>query len=283
MTNTVSIRKYGVTEKKKAEIDELIIKVRNAEDEVEEYQAIVSSLTEKLQKFQAELALAEGNKELGLSNKTLMESIVMDAQDLLDDSINVQNLMYKSEAKIEKAASQMSELINELIYSADLINKLSELIVRKKQSNPLISDELITMVTKSGSDANNAVALTLTALKSIFTSQATNVEGQNVLKLERKLANELNSLIKFKQKKKDEESKTTLFATSAEIDDKINISDMILLAYENYKRIYDETLIAVDDTTKQLSAAKLELDNSVVNLNSLKASLAAAQAAALAA
>jgi hypothetical protein len=283
MSNTISIRKYGVTEKKKAEIDELIIKVRNAEDEVEAFQAVVSSLGEKLQKFQGELAVATTNKEQGLANKNLMESIVMEVRDLLQDSVNVQNLMNTSESKIEKAASQMSVLINELIYSADLINKLSELIARKKQSNPLISDELVTKVTKAGSDANNAISLTLTALQAIFTSQATNVEGQNVLKLERKFANDLNSMIKFKQRSKDKENSTGLFEISNDKESKTNISDMLLQAYENYKELYNQTLRATNDTTKQLSETSLALDNAVVNLNSLKSSLAAAQAAALAA
>jgi hypothetical protein len=283
MSNTISIRKYGVTEKKKAEIDELIIKVRNAEDEVGAFQAVVTSLGEKLQKFQGELAVANANKEQGLANKNLMESIVMEVKDLLQDSVNVQNLMNTSESKIEKAASQMSVLINELIYSADLINKLSELIARKKQSNPLISDELVTKVTKAGSDANNAVSLTLTALQAIFTSQATNVEGQNVLKLERKFANDLNSMIKFKQRSKDKENSTGLFEISNDKESKTNISDMLLQAYENYKELYDQTLKATNDTTKQLSETSLALDNAVVNLNSLKSSLAAAQAAALAA
>jgi hypothetical protein len=283
MSNTISIRKYGVTEKKKAEIDELIIKVRNAEDEVGAFQAVVTSLGEKLQKFQGELAVANANKEQGLANKNLMESIVMEVRDLLQDSVNVQNLMNTSESKIEKAASQMSVLINELIYSADLINKLSELIARKKQSNPLISDELVTKVTKAGSDANNAISLTLTALQAIFTSQATNVEGQNVLKLERKFANDLNSMIKFKQRSKDKENSTGLFEISNDKESKTNISDMLLQAYENYKELYNQTLRATNDTTKQLSETSLALDNAVVNLNSLKSSLAAAQAAALAA
>jgi ribosome-associated translation inhibitor RaiA len=281
--STISIRKYGVTEKKKAEIDELIIKVRNAEDEVEEYQAVVSSISDKLQKFQAELAIANANKEQGLANKKLMESIVMNVKDLMGDSATVQNLMMTSEDKIKKASSQMSSLINELIYSADLINKLSDLIIRKKQINPLVSDELVTMVTKAGTDANNAVSLTLTALQSIFTSQATNVEGQNVLKLEQKLAKELNSLIEFKDKSNESLNETVLFSTTQNEDKQLNISDMIIQAYEYYKSIYDSTLAATDDITKQLSEATLQLDDAVVNFNSLKASLAAAQAAALAA
>lgn len=279
---TLQIRKYGVTEKKKSELDALLIEVRNAQDEVAQYDAVLTSLTQKLDQFNNELVIAKANKEQGLANKNLMDDIVLGAQDLTSDSSIVLTRMQTSEGIIKDAASKMSTLIDELIYTAELINKLSDLIVRKKEVNPLISDELIKKVTQAGTDANNAVALTLTALQSIFTSQATNIEGQNVLKLENKFALELNGLIKYLQKDSSILDDVEAFQLTDSIEDFMNISDMLLKAYHDYEAIYNSTLIATEDTKKQLTEAKLEYDNAVVNLNALTASLAAAQAAALA-
>ncbi len=67
-----------------------------------------------------------------------------------------------------QVAENINSVINKLIYSAESINKLANLVVRKKAQNPLISDELVSMITTAGTDANNAVAVTLVALKSAF-------------------------------------------------------------------------------------------------------------------
>lgn len=279
---TAVITKYGVTEKKKTELDDLVIKVRNAEDEVEQLQAVVNSLSAKFDKLQAELVIAKANEDKGLANKKMVDSIVLNVKDHVSDSELAKKRMGQAEDKIQKAASQMSTLIEELIYSAELINKLADLIVRKKASNPLISDELITRVTSAGTDANSAVALTLTALQSIFTSQATNVEGQNVVKLENKYAKDLNGLIKYRKKGELKEMNLKKFELTSDHEKYMNVSDMLLQAYNDYKKIYNSTLAATDDTSEQLTEANIVLDNAVVNLDSLRASLAAAQAAALA-
>ncbi len=79
-------RKYGVTERKKAELDALTTMVTDAQFDVQQYQAIVNSLTEKSQNFQGFLSAAEANKQLALSNKNTVDSLVNAALDLRENS-----------------------------------------------------------------------------------------------------------------------------------------------------------------------------------------------------
>ena len=81
MNNTIALTtmkpsKYGVTERKKQELDELSQKVLNAKSLVEQLTAIVDSLTSKSDKLKTDLATAETNKAKALSNKNLVDEVI---------------------------------------------------------------------------------------------------------------------------------------------------------------------------------------------------------------
>lgn len=266
---------YGITERKKAELDALTSKVESAEGEVEKLQAIVNSLTEKSEKFNTQLATATENREKALSNVELLNEVASNIKDLKNNSSITFDEVVLADAKIKTVAQEVRTLIEKLIYSAEVIQKLANLVVRKKALNPLISDELVTMVATAGSDANNAVALTLVALDSVFASQATTLESEANLSLEYLQAIKLFELFTGVKGKIDE----------AEINYKLpnkSITALIKAAYEAAKQSYREILIASKDTTKQLNAASKNLNVAMVKLNSLQSGLAAANAAALA-
>lgn len=262
--------KYGITEKKKQELDTLTKEVQDAQGEVEQLQSIVDSLTDKSNKLQTQLTDADNNKAQALSNKDLLEEVIDNAADLTNNSRITLDSVVLASSKIKTVATDINTVINKLIYSAEVVNKLANLVIRKKAVNPLISDELITMITTAGTDANNAVALTLTALKSVFTAQATTLEGEAAMSLE------YLQVVKLYE-----------FITGKEADGikneipKVNINILICDAYEVAKSLYDQALIASKDTTRQLNLAKSQLSAAQVNLSSLEAGLAAAQAAAL--
>jgi hypothetical protein len=146
-----------------------------AQQVVEQFQANVNSLSEKSGKFNGLLATADANKLKALSNKNLLDVVVKNALDLQYCASTASEKMAKADSKTQIVASEIKDLLDKLIYTAEMMNKLDNLIIRKKAANPLISDELVTLMATIGTDANNAIALTLTALQSAFEAQASNV------------------------------------------------------------------------------------------------------------
>lgn len=291
--------KYGVTEKKKEELDSLTNQVLYAQDEVEQLQAIVNSLTEKSSKLVALVQVEEANKATALNNKELLDQIVDNVIDLLVNSKITFDEIISSDKKIKKVARGIDDVMNKLIYSAEVVNKLSNLIIRKKAQNPLISDELVAMVNTAGTDANNAVALTLTALNSVFASQATTIESEGTMSLELLQAIRLYEFITsedlvsimnedktiFIAKIQSYKRKKLIIVEEISINvepEKDNIKELIYMAYGRASFRYTETLKASKNALDQLSEAELKLSKSTIKLNSLQSGLAAANAAALA-
>jgi uncharacterized coiled-coil protein SlyX len=261
-------RKYGITEKKKAELDALTLDVLDAQQEVEQFQAIVTSLTDKLNNFQGFLATAEANRTHALDNRNLFDQLAQSALDLQNNSEIAFNEAFDANQETQKLARMIKSVISKLIYSADVINKLYNLITRKKALNPLISDDLITMIGTAGKDANNAVSLTLIALKSVFAAEASNMESEAASSLEYLQAIESYELL-----------------TADQLSDTSTVSSLksvLYTAYDSSKTIYDQFQKACTKITHQLNESNMSLNKAQVKLRSLQSSLAAANAAAYA-
>lgn len=272
---------YGITERKKQELDQLSQQVIDAQDTVVQYQAIVNSLTEKSNKLNAQLVTAEANKTQALSNKDLLDTMVNDAKDLQNNSEITFDAIVLADAKIKTVAEEIKTTINNLIYSAEVINKLANLVIRKKASNPLISDELVTMVTTAGADANNAVALTLVALQSVFSSQATTLESEAAMALQLLQATKLYELM-IGEEVDDIQNELPSTETPTGSDETYTIQSLLDYAYTVTSNMYNESLEASKDTIKQLNDSESKLSDAQVQLASLQAGYAAANAAALA-
>ncbi|NHN24922.1 hypothetical protein FIA58_004455 [Flavobacterium jejuense] len=266
-TITLNPSKYGVTESKKRTLDSLTIQVLNATDEVSQLQAIVSSLTNKLSTYQGFLTQADANKTQAQNNLTLINSVIKNALNLRDNSAVALREVVKANGKTEKVAKKTTNVTNKLIYTAEMINKLANLIVRKKAQNPLISDQLITMITAAGTNANNAVALSLVALNAAFTAQSTNKEVQNTAALE-----SLQAIKLYNKLTNDKKTNSTHLSLNTLLNDAYNTT---VLEFNKIQNAYNETL-------NQLNLKTADLNKAQVNLKSLQAGLAAANAAALA-
>lgn len=258
--------KIGITEKKKAELDELEINLIETQHLVDQESAIVAALSEKLLKLEGFLAVAESSKMQALSNRNLVDEVITNTENLKSNSKIAFDEMVVANEKIETVAVEIKSLIDRLIYSAEIINKLSNLIIRKKSQNPLISDELVAMVGTAGTDANNAVALTLTALKSAYAALGSSIESEASTNLEYKQVADL-----FNALTGDARTQTPC------------IKDLLYEAYDNAIAQYNAFHEACMDTTKQLNSAKSKLDKAQVQLSSYQAGMAAAKAAALSA
>lgn len=282
-----SNNRYGVTEKKKAELDALTTDVLNAQQDVAQYQAIVGSLSQKLSNFQALLVIADANRTQALTNHQLADQLAQNALDLNNNCAIAFNEMVIADGRTKTLATNMKKVMDELIYSAEVINKLSNIVIRKKAQNPLISDLLVSMIGTAGTDANNAVALALVALQSTFASQAANMESEAASALQYTQSMALyelmtgksslteTKLLKPTKTKGPSESQPT--GAGGE-----SLQQLFKKAYETAKQTYTETLAAVKETTSQLNHAQIQLNKAQVSLTSIQSGLAAGNAAALA-
>lgn len=261
-----AVRKYGINERKKTELDHLSIQVLNAQKNVAQYQAIVTSLTEKSTRFQAFLATAGTNKTQAYNNKLLVDQMIQGAADLQSNSDIAFNELTLANENTKILSAKINSVMKKLIYSAEIINKLANLVIRKKALNPLISDELISLISTSGTDANNAVALTLVALQSTFTAQVSVMESETAAGLEYSQSIALTKLLSGDVPGGSPTSLLGLF-NSAFTDARLNYASL-----EKANSI----------TTKQLDKAKASLSKAQVRYKSLQLGLAAANAAALA-
>ncbi len=261
---------FGVVAAKKEQISILESKLLTAQNTVKKRLAIVSALTEKSVKIETALAESDTAKNKALQTKNLLDTVIRQVEELLTNSKGVALQTKEATSKNNEVAVTITAVTHKLIYTAEVVNKLSNLIIREKAINPLVSDELVTLVTTVDKDAINAVALTLVTLKSIFTAQSTAMSSDTIVVLENKQVAQLyESLTTSQVPEKDEVFKK-------------NIKQCIDQTYENALTLYAGTLAASTDVAKQLHHAKADLDVAETNVSSLQAKLAAAQAAILA-
>jgi hypothetical protein len=268
------LQKYGITEKKKAELDLLKNQVIDATAIVQQQQTIVNSLNEKTTRYQGYLLVSESNRTHALSNKNLIDQVIQNAYDLAFNSKNAFVQTVSATQDASKVTQNISDLISKLIYSVEIINKLSNLVIRKKALNPLISDDLITRINTAGTDANNAVALTLVALKSTLAAEASVLESEAAITLESKQATKLYLTLS------DEKSLDTPLSVLPVSN--TSIRALLYNAYKNAQIAYEKANTANDETGRQLSIATANLNKAQIKLQSLQSSLAAATAAAYA-
>jgi hypothetical protein len=274
--------KYGITERKKAELDAKTLEVLDVQQEVDQFQAIVTALTQKLNNFQGLLATADTNRTKALSNKNIVDQLVQSTADLLDNSNIAFNEIVLADSTTKDLAVRLKDLIDKLIYTVEIINKLSALVISKKALNPLISDELVSMVGQAGGDANNAVALTLIALQSTFASQSANMESEAAAALE------------YAQVRSLYQTMTGTDATGNRVTATIeksgestgpdwtgSLQALIHQAYADAKEIYNQRHDACNSVTVQLNLATVKLNKAQVKLRSLQTGLSAGTAAAM--
>lgn len=263
--------RFGITRSKKANLDLLADKVIDAQYIVDQNQQATSALTQKLVKFEGYFATADANRTISLNNLNTLKSVIQNSWELRQISSSSLLEMTKAKTNIQTLAIDVRSIVEKLIFTVETINNLNNLIVRKKALNPLISDELMTILGTTGTDANNAVALMLVAMKSVFSAQASCVESDAAAALEFSQSIVLQEIL-----------------TGSNYDGTVSpnyaqsLEALIENAYENSKLDYLKYQSAVEITKKQLNEAQVSLSMSQTNLASFQASLAAANAAALA-
>ncbi len=272
----------GIADQKKAEIDLLTELVNRAQYQVSQQQTIVNSLQAKADQFTAFLNQANQTKTTALSNLDLIN-------DAFNSVANLSNATAKAQGQTDKATTTVcvgskgvAELINKLIFAVEIINKVTQLISRQKAINPLIPSELIAFMTKAGTDANNAIALTLNALQSAYAAEASLLGAQGLNELALAQVGKLYNRMQYgwNEQAANPSSATPLLGRSKDCD---GIVCLLNRAYQNSVENYNQALWNSNSVNKQLGYAQAQLVRANTRLSSYQSGLAAATAAAYAA
>ncbi len=207
-------QKYAITEKKQAELNALATQITDTTNLVSQLESMVDSLSQKSANFAGQLATALVDKDTALTNYDLLKNIVNSVKNLVSNAEIVSDQTQKSKDSLQIVSGHVSDLIGELIFSAEMINKLQVLVNNRKVLVPLISDQLIDILTTACADANNAVALTLTALQSCYAAQASGKEANEITILEYSQSQALYEHLTGKDLSLYKESYFTLMATN---------------------------------------------------------------------
>ena len=314
---------YAINEKKQAELNALTFQVTTAQYEVDQFQAKVTSLSQKKAELALALTNAQANKETALSNFTQAKQVVDGIREMVRKTLLTVKQSGQADERINDTAKQLSLVINQLIFSVEIIDKLAQMVNKKQASKGIISKDLVAAITAASADANNAVATTLAALNSCYVAMASANESHQITVLEYIQSLELYALItgdttrdttrdttgdttgdtKIRDLLKKFENATqggvkqvldelhnlaatvvnNFAAMSPPNKKSTSLYALLYSANEDAKHNFDTALIASSNFNTELAEAQANLANATVMLNSLKAGLAAATAAALAA
>ncbi|MFT5654515.1 MAG: hypothetical protein ACI9XU_000229 [Arenicella sp.] len=182
---------HSIVDAKKNSLDLLDNEVQAAEYTASELQAVVTALKQKSSEFAEFLRDAEESKETSLSNLNLFKATLNSAKELQQNAKILNKQADKANAGIGHTAEHVSELIKQLIYSGEMVNNFAQQVFKKKQMNPLTSDELVKTVSTATADVNEAIASTLTALQSCYSSKGVAGESAGLSQIQLKQANGL--------------------------------------------------------------------------------------------
>jgi len=277
----------GIVYKEKATLDWLAMQVAEAQYEVDQYQAIVDAETAKSIQFNDYLTAAEANKAAALTNLNLAIDIDSSVNALCTSTGLALKQTGTATREIKRVSGEMATLINKLIFTVELIDRFGQLVNKQKLSNPLVPDPLISFMAKATADANNAVALTLTALQSSYVAEATSLRSQQIIALENDQVTTLKSTIEQQALASGVKDTTGLVVDGNFIvgftPNCTGVLALVQQAYDKANEKYNQALINVNIVNQQLAYAQSSLSTATTSLNSYKAGLAAATAAAYAA
>jgi hypothetical protein len=254
---------------KNTAINQIMNQIATTEQELEMHQAIVNSLTEKKETAQLYLQIAEANKTQALANKNSMEDLVQSALNVMNSTESTEKDILNTRLKAVKITKDIKNTLDQLIYSAEIINKLSVTIIKKKALNPLISDELISRVHQSTKDCNTAIALTIIALKSTFSAQSAASQTASTITLAQKHATALYLTLTGTMISDD---KTIIHETPSN-----PAKTQLENAYEIAVLYFENALTSNAETMQQLNVALSNLNKTEQKLKSLQSGLAAYQ------
>lgn len=253
---------YGITNRKKVALDALTRNVQNAESQSRQLQVILTAFTQRNAEFSEGLQTAEQTRTTALNNRNQVDHVVNQVWDLKCIVDVAQSQTHQANESIHQMTQSLTTIVDQLIFTVSVINRLAALVQQKKALNPLISDDLVSNVMTASTHAQNAVGGALNALESCYASQTAAEASVAVTDLEAKQVVDLYQTL-IGQGHTPERS----------------IQGLLNNAYETAKDQFQVALQAQERSTNQLNTAQANLNAAQFRLNSLRSGLSAASAA----
>ncbi|WP_420590828.1 hypothetical protein [Bacterioplanoides sp.] len=310
----MTAKKYGINERKKADISALTDDVEVLEYQLRQQQAVVDELSEKATEFSAQLADAEKKRDQAARRSDMVIEAASNVRSIMHKASMVQKQTGKSGAGASKTLVQMKTLVQQVIFSADLVGRLVVMVQKKKSAGALISSELIRVLDGAAKDADGAVSSTLKALTSCYNAVAetedstrlthqelhqsielyTMISGdKNILEESKKLQQQISAKEHNEHSSSDgiadqekairglmNKVETSIRSFGQAEPDNQSLLGLVSQASRHANRQYDLAQAASGRASRELEEAKTKLARTSVNLESLQAGLSAADAAA---
>lgn len=271
----------GIADRTKARIDAISEQVTSEQYIVMQRQAIVTSLTAKAAQFSAMLATASDTQATALANLNLANDALAAAAVLSTGTDQARTQALAADLAMIAVCDEMAIMVNKLVFTGEIIDRLVQLINKQKAANPLIPDSIITFLDQATTDANNAIALTLTALQSCYAAQATLRDSKASMSLNADQAAALQSKME-----KDASARGAIVPVQALpigfTEQDAGVVALLQQGYRMAKEGYNKALWNDDSVAAQLAYAQAMLASATTDLNSYKSGLNAATAAAYA-
>ena len=252
-----SLKKYGITENKIALLNMLEQKADEERRHVEQKQVVVNGVTAIMQYTQSFLGAAETERVKTYANRSLVNELTQEIKNLENITDEVCHEMQVTTTKSLAFVHELKSTANRLICAAELLDKMTTYLIRKKSLNPLISDDLIATTGKAGNDANHAVSAMLTAMETAVAAVAGNQSS-------------LAAATSIKAETK------VLHMTVAHNKEGLSLTQLYQQACDHANSSFNEADTAAIKAALELNAANLNLNKTKTSLSSFQAALAAA-------
>ena len=283
------MKNYATSIEKNRELTKLTSKIKRVQATIARYEVNVTIITQKQAVYLASLADAKINRDNADANAKYGYMVFNGIKETIKSMDTVVIKTNGCETGINTVSKDISKLIRQLIYAMEMVDALSVTINKKKAANILIPDDLVKAITSVSGDANNAVALCLTALESCHLAMVKSGQTTEMTILERCRSYKLYNLITGHEGKvNQDELKKSIEDIKKEIkgikNEKLPSPLLLLLddakneTEKRYKNIEDDKA-KIDN---ELSESHASLEREMAKLESLKSGLDAAKAVALA-
>lgn len=249
-----------IAQLKLAEINALTDAVARLQREVESRQTIIDSLSARAQHFQERLAQADAARATALANLNQAQSAQSAANGLAAACAESHRQVTAVDEALTRVTDAEVELLRQLTFTINLLEKAGHLANKQKASNPLIPDTLIEQLGKATGDCANVVALALVAQDSCLTASAGLSTTRGCLDLAQSQADTLRHEL---QPGKQHEA---------------GVLGHLERLYQKSAEHYNAELASSTNATAQLDHANAALATAKARLTSLQAGLAAATA-----
>ncbi|MDW6002502.1 hypothetical protein [Vibrio mangrovi] len=272
--------KVGIAEQKNLEIESLTSQVANVQYQIDEMNAVVNSLTDKQGHFAQLLTDAEAKKNTALSQFNQVKLVASQVAELKQYSLVVNQQTKTTKGEVTATSQNVAHLINQLIFSVDVIEKLTDFVNRQKSVNKAIPDELVSTLGQATTDANQAIATTLTALQSCYATVSSASESYSISDLELQQSAHLESLLTGGDV--DQAQSHTLFERASTALQSVEQSMTQLQSVQKQVQSKLSDMLAVEknhaDMVDKFENAKSDDEASEAQQNVVKARLAVVQA-----